>query len=132
MADSLAVVQDFLGKLEAGDNDGALALLADDVIYENVPFPPARGKRAAEKTLRAFLKLFNRFEVTMHAIAANDGTVLTERTDVLSGPVFHVELWVCGTFEVRDGKITVWRDRFDLAQATVNTVIGTLRNVLKR
>ncbi|MBK7399059.1 MAG: nuclear transport factor 2 family protein [Myxococcales bacterium] len=111
--ESQAIVETFLRELEAGHNEAALALLADDVVYENVPFPPARGKVATEKMLRQFLKLFDTFQVTMHAIAARDGVVLTERTDVLSGKVFHLDIWVCGTFEVRDGKITVWRDRFD-------------------
>lgn len=128
--DPQAVVEAFLHELEAGDHDAALARLADDVVYENVPFPPARGKAATERTLRGFLRLFDRFEVTMHAIAARDGVVLTERTDVLSGKVFYMKIWVCGTFEVRDGKITVWRDRFDLVQSTAQLLTGPLRKLL--
>ncbi len=128
--ESQAIVERFLRELEAGHNDAALALLADDVVYENVPFPPARGKVATEKMLRQFLKLFDTFQVTMHAIAARDGVVLTERTDVLSGKVFHLDIWVCGTFEVRDGKITVWRDRFDLVQTTTKLFTGPIRKLL--
>jgi len=128
--ESQAIVETFLRELEAGHNDAALALLADDVVYENVPFPPARGKVATEKMLRQFLKLFDTFQVTMHAIAARDGVVLTERTDVLSGKVFHLDIWVCGTFEVRDGKITVWRDRFDLVQTTTKLFTGPIRKLL--
>ncbi len=128
--ESQAIVETFLRELEAGHNEAALALLADDVVYENVPFPPARGKVATEKMLRQFLKLFDTFQVTMHAIAARDGVVLTERTDVLSGKVFHLDIWVCGTFEVRDGKITVWRDRFDLVQTTTKLFTGPIRKLL--
>jgi limonene-1,2-epoxide hydrolase len=126
----IAVVETFLAKLEAGDHDGALALLADDVVYENVPFPPARGKAATERTLRTFLKLFDTFRVTTHNIAANGDVVLTERTDVLSGPIFHIDIWVCGTFEIRDGKITVWRDRFDLVESTAKLLTGPFRKLL--
>ncbi|MBL8717584.1 MAG: nuclear transport factor 2 family protein [Myxococcales bacterium] len=128
--ESQAIVETFLRELEAGHNEAALALLADDVVYENVPFPPARGKVATEKMLRQFLTLFDTFQVTMHAIAARDGVVLTERTDVLSGKVFHLDIWVCGTFEVRDGKITVWRDRFDLVQTTTKLFTGPIRKLL--
>lgn len=128
--ESQAIVETFLRELEAGHNEAALALLADDVVYENVPFPPARGKVATEKMLRQFLTLFDTFQVTMHAIAARDGVVLTERTDVLSGKIFHLDIWVCGTFEVRDGKITVWRDRFDLVQTTTKLFTGPIRKLL--
>jgi limonene-1,2-epoxide hydrolase len=27
----------------------------------------------------------------------------------------RLEFWVCGTFEVKNGKITLWRDYFDTA-----------------
>ena len=55
------------------------------------------------------------FEVKIHRIAVNGSSVLTERTDVLQfGPV-RLQFWVCGVFEVHDGRITLWRDYFDLA-----------------
>jgi len=125
-----AVVEDFLAKLQANDLEGAFALLDDDVVYENVPFPPARGKRAAIKLLKSFMPHFQEFRVTMHNIAERDGVVLTERTDVLSGRFLYLDIWVCGTFEVRDGKITVWRDRFDLVESTVKLFTGPFRKVL--
>ena len=55
----------------------------------------------------------------MHNMTENDGVVLTERTDILSGPGVHLEFWVCGTFVVQNGRITVWRDYFDML-----TVLG--------
>lgn len=131
MSQAIAVVEDFLRKLEQMDTEGAAALLDDDVVYENVPFPPARGKRATVATLKSFLKVMNRFEVKMHNIAEKDGVVLTERTDILAGPLLYVDIWVCGTFEVRDGKIVLWRDRFDLVQATTKLLTGPLRKALR-
>jgi limonene-1,2-epoxide hydrolase len=65
----------------------------------------------------------------MKNIAANGGVVLTERVDILTGPWVHMEIWVCGTFEVKDGKITLWRDYFDLAQATRELVTGPFRRL---
>jgi limonene-1,2-epoxide hydrolase len=57
--------------------------------------------------------------------------VLTERVDILTGPFVHFEIWVCGTFEIRDGKITLWRDYFDLASATLQLVTSPLRKLLR-
>ncbi|MBC7171514.1 MAG: nuclear transport factor 2 family protein [Polyangiaceae bacterium] len=126
------VVESFLAALEALDIDRALALLADDVVYQNVPFPPDRGKRAVARTLGAFGKVATRFEVHMHHIAEREGTVLTERTDVIVGPLLYLDIWVCGTFEVRDGKITLWRDYFDLGQLGARLLTSPLRWLVKR
>ena len=63
-------------------------------------------------------------------VAVNGTTVLTERNDVLVfGPV-RADFWVCGTFEVVDGKITLWRDRFDFVDFTMAFVKGAVQALL--
>lgn len=109
----IETVRAFLGALEDLDIDAAVELLADGAVYQNVPLPPARGKLAVERQLRFMAKYGTGFEVRMHNIAAEGSTVLTERTDVLIRGNWRSEFWVCGTFETRDGKITLWRDYFD-------------------
>lgn len=107
------VVREFLGALEATDTERAVALLDPAVVYQNVPFPAARGIGAVERQLQGLGRMFSGFEVVHHNIASNGPIVLTERTDILKiGPV-RGAFWVCGTFEVRDGRIVLWRDRFD-------------------
>ena len=60
----------------------------------------------------------------MRQIASNGRAVLTERTDaIFLGPV-RIPFQVCGTFLVRDGRITVWRDTFDWTSVVVNSVIA--------
>lgn len=116
--DPIEVVRRFLGALERLDVDAAVDLLTDDVVYQNVPFPPARGLDAVERQLRWMVRHGDGFEVDWLNVAADGGTVLTERDDVLVvGPV-RARFWVCGTFEVRDGRIALWRDRFDFATLT--------------
>lgn len=113
MTGEIDVVHRFLGRLQELDVAGAVALCADDVVYQNVPLPPARGIKAVRRQLRAMAKVGTGFEVEMVNIAANGPVVLTERIDVLRRGSFAMEFWVCGTFEVRDGKIVLWRDYFD-------------------
>jgi len=43
---------------------------------------------------------------------------MTERVDRFTLPNKSFELQVMGTFEVNDGKISAWRDYFDLNQFT--------------
>ena len=129
-SDPIHVVESFLRALEAKDLDTALSLLSDDVVYQNVPLPPDRGKAAVTRTLRSFQKVFTGFEVRMRNIAAKGGVVLTERVDVLSGPLLYLDIWVCGTFEVKDGRIVLWRDYFDLAETAAKLLVSPVRKLL--
>ena len=131
--DPIEVVQAFLDALQRADVEEAATWLADDAVWHNVPFPPAEGKATVVKQLTGMFRIPNaRFTVEMHNIAANGSTVLTERTDGLfAGPVGG-EFWVCGTFEVADGLITMWRDRFDMATIAGKTLSGTAKNLWAR
>ena len=128
----IEVVESFLEALERFDATAAIELLDPSVEYQNVPFPPARGKPAVEEQLRGLVKYLSGFEVRMHHIASNGPVVLTERTDVLGVGKVRAAFWVCGTFEVHDGRITVWRDRFDYADLTWSFVRGAARALLRR
>jgi len=126
------VVRKFLAALERSDVDEATSLLAPEVEYQNVPFPPARGREAVVKQLRGLERYCSSFAVRYHNIAADGPVVLTERTDIIGvGPV-RSGFWVCGTFEVHDGQITLWRDRFDFADLTWGFAKGAGRALLRR
>lgn len=120
----MEVVRTFLARLEMLDVDGAAELLAEDAVYQNVPLPADRGKPAVVRTLRRMMGAGSGFRVVHHNIAANGPVVLTERTDVLSVGRVDAAFWVCGTFEVHDGRITLWRDRFDWVDFSLAWVRG--------
>ena len=134
--DNAHTVEVLLSALQAQDIDGAGAVLDENLVYENVGFPTIRGRARAMKLFRG-MQGRARFEVKTHRIAVNGSTVLTERTDALVfGPV-RLQFWVCGVFEVRDGRITLWRDYFDMfdftkaiARGLVGAVIPGLRPAL--
>ncbi len=118
-SDPIAAVQAFLAAAEAFDMDAAEALLHPDVVYQNVPAPPARGRTAVMQQLRAMSKVITGFDVEMIAIAADGDTVLTERIDTISGPGLNLPVKVSGTFELKDGQIIAWRDYFDWATTII-------------
>ena len=67
------------------------------------------------------------FDVKIHRIATEGSAVLTERTDVMIfGAVRSLQFWVCGVFEVRDGRITLWRDYFDFLRHRQGTASAAL------
>ncbi|MCB1292077.1 limonene-1,2-epoxide hydrolase family protein [Mycolicibacterium sp.] len=121
--DNAHTVEVFLSALQNQDLDGAGAVLDDNLVYQNVGFPTIRGRSRAIKLFRS-MEGRARFEVKIHHIAVNGPAVLTERTDVLAiGPV-RLQFWVCGVFEVHDGRITLWRDYFDMWDMTKALVRG--------
>jgi limonene-1,2-epoxide hydrolase len=128
----IAIVESFLAAFARGDLEGALAHLSDDIVYQNVPFAPDRGKPAVSRTLRAFGSIATSFRVEMYNIAARGGVVLSERGDIIKGPLLDLDLHVCGTFEIQDGKIVLWRDSFDLASTAVKLLVSPLRWLLSR
>lgn len=108
------VVRRFLDAWNANDLEAVVALLADDVVYHNLPVEPIRGREA----VRAYLHGkggFDWVDWKLHAIAESGNTVLTERSDDFGIGGVDVSLPVMGAFEVQAGLITAWRDYFDLA-----------------
>jgi limonene-1,2-epoxide hydrolase len=121
-ADPIDVVQRFLGALAEGDTEIAVSLVGDDLVYTNVSLPTIRGRHRFTKAAAIYFRHMS-FDVRIHGIAANGPVVLTERTDQLTLGPLRLQIWVCGTFEVVDGRIVTWRDYFDWA----NSTIGLLR-----
>ena len=119
MADTetpIDLVQRFCGLWGAGDLDGIIGCFADGAVYHNIPMEPIEGVDAIRATIEGFFAMVERIEFRVHHIAADDGVVLTERVDAFVTPDRTIELPVMGTFEVAAGRITAWRDYFDLNQ----------------
>ena len=86
--------------------------------------PTIHGRRRAIKLFKGMDRPSLGFDVLIHRSAADGISVLNERTDVLIfGPV-RLQFWVCGVFEVHDGRITLWRDYFDMFDMTKALIRG--------
>ncbi|MBP2452980.1 limonene-1,2-epoxide hydrolase family protein [Mycolicibacterium lutetiense] len=123
-----ATVERFLNALQEQDIDTAEGTLAQNLVYQNVGFPTVYGRNRTIKLFRSMPKWMG-FEVKIHRIAADGAAVLTERTDVLAFGPLRVQFWVCGVFEVHEGRITLWRDYFDMldmVKATVRGLVGVV------
>jgi limonene-1,2-epoxide hydrolase len=119
-------VEGFLNALQDSDLEAAEAALDDNLVYENVGLPTIHGRARAIKLFRQMEGRAG-FEVKIHRIAADGAAVLTERTDALIFGPLRLQFWICGVFEVHDGRITLWRDYFDffdMFKATVRGLAG--------
>lgn len=130
MTDAAVIVQSFLTLLENDEADAACELLAEDVVWRNTGLPTIRGRRVAGM-LRDMQRRRVGFRVVMHHLAvADDGYVLTDRTDVLSYKRWESSFWVCGTFRVVDDRIALWDDHFALGNvlgASLKGLLGAVR-----
>jgi limonene-1,2-epoxide hydrolase len=122
--DNARTVENFLYAVGDQNFDAAEALATDDLVWENVGCLTVRGSRRVMRTLQS-LPDRSQFEIKIHRIAADGDAVLVERSDALVLGRLRVQGWVCGVFEVHEGKITLWRDYFDY----LDLLKGTLRGI---
>jgi limonene-1,2-epoxide hydrolase len=110
------VVDAFCAALNA-DLEQSLQYIADDCVYQNMPFPPVHGPQGVRDTLEGFFKLTGPVKIeTLRQIAVGN-LVMNERLDHFDPPAGRAfALPVSGAFEVRDGKISAWRDYFCMRQ----------------
>jgi limonene-1,2-epoxide hydrolase len=112
-----AVVRAFIGAFNANDLDRIMGFFSEDAVYHNIPGQPVQGTAAIRGVIQGFLGMATQVDWIVHQLAeTQDGVVLTERTDRFLIRGKWVELPVMGAFDLREGRITGWRDYFDMKQ----------------
>jgi limonene-1,2-epoxide hydrolase len=116
--DAERVVRDFCATFEKHDAEALRPFFTDDVVYHNIPMDPAVGVDAAVAFIAGFFAMCESMVIETLHLAVRGNVVLTERVDTFTVGEIVAPLPVMGTFEIRDGKISAWRDYFDLTQIT--------------
>jgi limonene-1,2-epoxide hydrolase len=107
------IVTTVIQALERKDLDTACGLMAPDVEYDNVPLGKVVGPAAVASMLGPFFAMCDRIEWVVLRQTASGDVVMNERVDRFEMGGRWVELAVAGVWEVRDGKVVLWRDYFD-------------------
>ncbi len=113
--DANTIVSDFIAAIVARDLDTAVELLADDVLYDNVPMDDVHGRDGVRAALGPFVESCTEIDWVVHRQVAAGDVVMNARTDRFQLGERWIEVPVAGWFEVSDGRITLWRDYFDEA-----------------
>jgi limonene-1,2-epoxide hydrolase len=113
------VIKAFLKVMETNDIDTAVQFVDDNLVYINVPFGFEAGTVHGPDGMRsvlepAFAKVI-RNEFIIKNVSVDGETVFLERLDRHQLPNGWAELPVVGVFKVTDGKISEWRDYFDMS-----------------
>lgn len=100
------------------DIDKIMSFFNDDAIYTNIPIdPPNKGTAAIREAILGFLGMSSEIEFIVHHQSENaHGVVMNERLDRFLINDNWIELPVMGVFEFSEGKISAWRDYFDMGQ----------------
>jgi limonene-1,2-epoxide hydrolase len=119
MSRNTDVVDQLIAGWETVDADAIMRCFSDDAIYANVPLAPVyEGVAAIRAAVEGFLAMGDEIEFIVHHTAENleTGVVMNERTDRFRIRDRWMEAPVMGVFELRDGRISAWRDYFDASE----------------
>jgi limonene-1,2-epoxide hydrolase len=122
--DPKAIVDAFLAAMQRMDYDAALKLVSSDCEYTNLPMGTATGPEGIRETLEPFFGPIAENEFKLLRIAVEGDVVFVERLDRHRIGDIWFELPVTGVFEIRAGRIRVWREYFDLATLQRGLALG--------
>jgi len=121
-----------LGFFQAWNNrslNGIIEFLSEDCIYHNMPMEPINGRSEIEAYIAPVIDTTLSIEWTVLAIAEDaKGRILNERLDRLKFSQGWLEIPIMGLLEFSEGRISLWRDYFDLQdyqQQKINLGLGS-------
>ena len=109
------VVTALVQACERRDLDTVCALVSDDIEYDNVPIGKVHGPDGVRSVLSGGVTAAaSEVEWVVHRQVESGDTVMNERTDRFLVDGRWVEIPIAAVFVVRDGRVALWRDYFDL------------------
>ena len=111
-----ALVRSFCDAWARRDIDEIMGYFGDDPVYHNIPMAPSVGRDAVREFIAGFLGMASDMDFVIHRQVASGNVVFNERTDTMTLGDNTVALPVAGVFEITDGRISAWRDYFDMGQ----------------
>ena len=117
-AENIETIRRFCAEWTKPDIAKIVDYFTDDAIYHNMPIQAVQGKDAIKGLIEQFTAAFETGDWEVKNIAAAGDVVLTERIDRFIGQEKSMSLQVMGVFELSGGKISAWRDYFDMAEWT--------------
>lgn len=115
MTDNVTIIRDFIAAWSRLDVEEIVSYFTDDGVYHNMPTAPVSGHKALEQFVGGFIANWTETDWDILTIMGEGNIVIAERLDRTKIGDTAIDLPCCGVFEMKDGKIAVWRDYFDMA-----------------
>jgi limonene-1,2-epoxide hydrolase len=100
---------------EEHDVEATLALFAEDGVWDLVPLGSGKGHDEIRALIEPMAAMMTNMEVIVHRQIEDGNVIMHERVDRFEIDGVWREIPVAGVFEIRDDKIVLWRDFFDLS-----------------
>jgi limonene-1,2-epoxide hydrolase len=109
------VVVEFFKAFDRLDLEGALSYLTEDCVHDDKPVGIHQGKEEIRQFFAPQMKELKSFRAELKETLSAGNMVMNERVDwmELQGGK-KAALPVMGAFEIKAGKIAVWRDYYDM------------------
>ena len=109
------VIDALLAACVRRDLDAVCALVTDDIEYDNVPMGKVFGPEGVRSVLSGgVMQEASEIDWVVHRQVSQGDIVMNERTDRFLVDGTWYEIPIGAVFEVRDGRVSLWRDYFDL------------------
>ena len=83
-------------------------------MYHNIPTSPVGGRENVKKRIAGFIGPWTETRWDILNLVSAGEVVIAERLDRTKAGDKAVDLPCTGVFEMKNGKIKIWRDYFDL------------------
>lgn len=123
MSSNRAIVEEFIRAWSRLDASELADYFAEDGVYHNIPAVPVVGRENIRQFIAGFIKPWTHTNWVISNILADGDLVMVERLDKTRTSAGDVDLPCVGVFVLKEGKIVVWRDYFDM---------GTYRSALTK
>jgi limonene-1,2-epoxide hydrolase len=114
MSENERIIRDFIAAWSRLDASELVEYFAEDGVYYNMPAEPVSGHDNLLKFIGGFIANWSRTDWDILNLLADDDIVMVERLDRTRMGEKGVDLPCFGIFEMNHGKISVWRDYFDM------------------
>ena len=96
------------------DVDAIMAPFAVDAVWQAAPNVTFNGRDEILAAVGEYVARMKSAELRVVNLAVDGDKVFTERIDTFDYEGRHIAVRLMGIFETADGKITAWRDYYDV------------------
>ena len=112
--DNTATIKEFVARWSDLDAAKLASYFTEDGTYFNMPAKPVVGRENIQTFISRFIANWTETNWDILNIAESNDVVYCERLDRTKTSNGNVDLPCFGVFEMKNGKIHVWRDYFDM------------------
>jgi limonene-1,2-epoxide hydrolase len=118
MSAAAQAIREFIDAWPRLDPDELAGWFTEDGVYHNMPSGPVQGRETIRGFIAGFIRPWAETRWEVVSLVADGDTVIAERIDRIRVAEKWIELPCCGVFQLRDGRIALWKDYFDLPTYT--------------